>query len=213
VKQSESLKKSIKDVLVKYLPEGTEDEVMSYFDLYKVRFKIVKPRKTKLGDFRVGPYSPIPEITINGNLNKYSFLVTTVHEFAHLKTYLEHKFKVNPHGKEWKDNFVEMMLPIIDLNVLPKDITNALINSFVNVRASSCTDVNLHRVLKKYDDFNHNEIMLEEVSKNSTFVLGDKVFQKGNLRRTRYLCEEVSTKKKYLVNALAIVKLTKLDEE
>lgn len=211
--RSKNSKQSIKDVLIKYLPEGTENVVMSYFEQYKVRFKIVKPRKTKLGDFRVSPDSIIPEITVNGNLNKYSFLITTVHEFAHLKTYLEHKFRVSPHGKEWKDNFIQLMLPIIDLKVLPADITNALIQSFVNVKASSCTDVKLHRVLKNYDDFNSNEILLEELSKNSTFVLGNQVFQKGNLRRTRYLCEEIGTQKKYLINALAIVKLAKNNEE
>lgn len=211
--RSKNSKQSIKDVLIKYLPEGTENVVMSYFEQYKVRFKIVKPRKTKLGDFRVSPDSIIPEITVNGNLNKYSFLITTVHEFAHLKTYLEHKFRVSPHGKEWKDNFIQLMLPIIDLRVLPADITNALIQSFVNVKASSCTDVKLHRVLKNYDDFNSNEILLEELSKNSTFVLGNQVFQKGNLRRTRYLCEEIGTQKKYLINALAIVKLAKNNEE
>lgn len=211
--RSKNSKQSIKDVLIKYLPEGTENVVMSYFEQYKVRFKIVKPRKTKLGDFRVSPDSIIPEITVNGNLNKYSFLITTVHEFAHLKTYLEHKFRVSPHGKEWKDNFIQLMLPIIDLKVLPADITNALIQSFVNVKASSCTDVKLHRVLKNYDDFNSNEILLEELSKNSTFVLGNQVFQKGNLRRTRYLCEEIGTQKKYLINALAIVKLAENNEE
>ncbi len=211
--RSKNSKQSIKDVLIKYLPEGTENVVISYFEQYKVRFKIVKPRKTKLGDFRVSPDSIIPEITVNGNLNKYSFLITTVHEFAHLKTYLEHKFRVSPHGKEWKDNFIQLMLPIIDLKVLPADITNALIQSFVNVKASSCTDVKLHRVLKNYDDFNSNEILLEELSKNSTFVLGNQVFQKGNLRRTRYLCEEIGTQKKYLINALAIVKLAKNNEE
>lgn len=202
-----------RQVLSKYLPEGTIDTILMYFTEYKVKFRIVKPRKTKLGDFRVGPQQSVPEITVNGDLNKYLFLVTTVHEFAHLKTYLDHRFSVSPHGKEWKQNFVNMMLPFLELNVLPKDIENALMQSFVQVKASSCTDIQLHRVLKKYDEFDSNEILLEQISKNSTFVLQNKVFKKGTLRRTRFLCEEIGTGKSFLINALAVVTPIEIDEK
>lgn len=195
-----------KEILSRYLPEGTIDPLMIYFSKYKVRFKIVKPRSTKLGDFRVRSKGETPEITVNGNLNPYSFLITTVHEFAHLKTYLEHSFRVSPHGNEWKQNFVALMFPFVELNILPKDIETALLKSFVNVKASSCTDIHLQRVLKSYDTIDSNEIILEQISKNSTFALQDKVFRKGVLRRTRFLCEELATGKNYLINALATVK-------
>jgi len=206
-------KKSKRDTLQKYLPEGTVDAILDYFSLYKVKFKIVKPRKTKLGDFRALASGGIPEITVNGDLNKYSFLVTTVHEFAHLKTFLEHRFSVRAHGKEWKQNFVELMVPILDLKVLPKDVENALVQSFTNVKASSCTDRNLYRVLRNYDDFNPGEILLEQISKNSTFVLQNKRYRKGPLRRTRFLCEELESGKSYLINALATIKPIEIDGE
>ena len=195
-----------KEILSRYLPEGTIDPLMIYFSKYKVKFKIVKPRTTKLGDFRVRSKGETPEITVYGNLNPYSFLITAVHEFAHLKTYLEHSFRVAPHGNEWKQNFVALMFPFVELNILPKDIEAALLKSFVNVKASSCTDIHLQRVLKSYDTIDSNEIILEQISKNSTFALQDKVFRKGVLRRTRFLCEELATGKNYLINALAIVK-------
>lgn len=199
-------KKSKKETLQKFLPDGTVDAILLYFSTYKVKFKIVKPRKTKLGDFRVSANGGTPEITVNGDLNKYSFLITTVHEFAHLKTFLEHRFNIQPHGKEWKRNFVELMVPILDLKVLPADIENALIKSFTNVKASSCTDTNLYRVLRKYDDLHPDEILLEQISKNSTFVLHNKSYKKGPLRRTRFLCEELESGKSYLINALATIK-------
>jgi len=200
-----------KEVLSRYLPEGTVDQLMVYFSQYRVKFKIVKPRSTKLGDFRVRSKNEIPEITVNGNLNPNSFLITAVHEFAHLKTFLEHSFKVAPHGIEWKQNFVALMYPFVQLKSLPKDIESALLKSFVNVKASSCTDIHLQRVLKSYDRIDSNEILLEQISKNSTFALQEKVFKKGVLRRTRYMCEELSTGKKYLINALATVKLIEED--
>lgn len=209
---NESVKKKMELVLQKYLPEGTVPYTIDLLLKYPVKFRIVKPRKTKLGDFRTAPDQQIPEITINGDLNKYAFLVTTIHEIAHLKTWMKHKHQVNPHGKEWKQNFIDLMFPVVELNVLPKDVENALINSFTNVKTSSCTDQRLNRVLRNYDDFHGDEILLEEISKNSTFVLQNKVFRKGDLRRTRFLCQELESGKKYLINALATVKLIELNE-
>lgn len=206
-------KKSKRETLQKFLPDGTVDTILNYFSHYKVKFKIVKPRKTKLGDFRALASGGIPEITVNGDLNQYSFLVTTVHEFAHLKTFLEHRFSVQPHGKEWKENFIELMLPILDLKVLPKDVENALIKSFTNMKASSCTDTNLYRALRNYDDLHPDEILLEQISKNSTFVLQNKSYKKGPLRRTRFLCEELESGKSYLINALATIKPIEIDGE
>ncbi len=206
-------KKSKKETLEKFLPDGTIDSILVFFSTYKVKFKIVKPRKTKLGDFRAFPNGETPEITVNGDLNKYSFLVTTVHEFAHLKTFLEHRFNAQPHGKEWKQNFVELMVPILDLKVLPQDVENALIQSFTNVKASSCTDKNLYRVLRNYDNLHPDEILLEQISKNSTFVLHNKSYKKGPLRRTRFLCEELESGKSYLINALATIKPVRIHEK
>lgn len=191
--------------MIKYLPEGTENYIVSLFEKFPVSFKIVKPRKSKLGDFRVGNRHEKPQITINGNLNKYSFLITTVHEFAHLKTWIEYKNSVNPHGQEWKRNFITLMFPLVEMNLLPKDIEQGLLTSFTNMKASSCTDIQLQRILKNYDDYSGNEIILEKLPKYATFVLDAKVFEKGELRRTRFLCTEKKTGKQYLIYKLATV--------
>lgn len=199
--------------LARYLPDGSVPYVVHLLKTYPVRFRIVRPRKSKLGDFRVREGEDLPEITVNGDLNPYSFLITTVHEFAHLKTWMEYRFSAAPHGKEWKHNFVELMLPVLQEKRVPKDIEDALMRSFTNVKASSCTDQRLHRVLRRYDSLSPQEILLEQLSKNSTFALRDKLFAKGELRRTRYLCKELATGKMYLVNALATVKLVELHEK
>lgn len=199
----------IATVLNKYLPEDTVNYVVTLFVDYPVSFKIVRPRKTKQGDFRAPVDGGQPQITINGNLNSFAFLVTTVHEFAHLKTWLEYKNKVKPHGEEWKRNFIQLMHPLIKMGILPKDIEQALLNSFMNMKASSCTDIQLQRILKKYDVFASREILLEKLPKYATFVLDAKVFEKGELRRTRFLCTEINTGKQYLIYKLATVEQVK----
>ena len=144
-------KSTVMEGFKKFLPAGFEEIVVDLFLASPVRFKIVPPRKTKLGDFSIGHGMEKPQITINGDLNPYSFLITTLHEFAHLHTYQQYGNRVNPHGEEWKANFRKLLIPIIDSGKLPKDIEISLVNSLVSMKASSCTDIKLSRVLKNYD--------------------------------------------------------------
>ncbi len=199
-------KTSVIEGFKKFLPEGFEELVADLFLASPIRFKIVPPRKTKLGDFSVGHGFEKPQITINGDLNPYAFLITTLHEFAHLHTYQQFGNKVNPHGEEWKANFRKLLLPIIDSRLLPKDIEHSLVNSLVSMKASSCTDQKLSRVLKNYDEIKEGIKTLEQLPKNTIFVLNGREFVKGELRRKRFLCEETISKRMFLINSLAEVK-------
>ncbi len=198
-------KEKIKKQLSTFLPEGFEDMIADLLFSAPVQFKIVKPRNTKLGDYRPAHAGKPHRITVNGNLNIYSFLITTIHEFAHLNTYLEFGRNVSPHGIEWKNHYRKLLIPALEKKKLPKDIEIALVNSLVNTKASSCADIPLMRVLKNYDKQNETFVFIENIDKNSRFILQGKEFIKGELRRKRFLCEEVSTKKKYLIHTLAEV--------
>jgi SprT protein len=195
----------VADALRKYLPEAFIAYVVTLFQEANVRFKIVPGRATKLGDFRAGVNGEKHTITVNGDLNPYSFLITTVHEFAHLHTFNTFGNRVSPHGEEWKSAYRQLLLPLIDSPELPEDIRKALMNSLVRTKASSCSDHGLSRVLLNYDKPKEGVIILEHLPKNSTFALNGKHFVKGDLRRKRYICQEVKSKRSYLVNSLAQV--------
>lgn len=197
----------------KFLPPGFESMVVDLLFKYPVKFKVVPPRSTKLGDFRAGINGERHQITVNGDLNPYSFLVTTLHEFAHLETYEKFGRSVAPHGIEWKSEFRNLLVPALDTGLLPKDIEVALMQSLVNTKASSCSDIHLSRALRKYDEPKHGVVVLETLPKNTTFVLQGKVFTKGDLRRRRYVCSEHTSKKSYLVHALAEVCLLNTSDE
>jgi hypothetical protein len=86
--------------LSKYIPEGAAPIISQWINDTGCRFKVTRARSTKLGDYRA-PYQGQPhQITVNHDLNPFSFLITAVHEFAHLKTWIDHKGKVKPHGRE-----------------------------------------------------------------------------------------------------------------
>lgn len=196
---SETLKRFAPEVYVPYLV----DTILQS----KVIFKIVPGRKSKLGDFRANLPGELPVITVNGDLNPYSFLVTTLHEVAHLQTFNKYGHRVSPHGEEWKNAFRELLIPVLDSKNLPQDIEKALWKSFTNTKASSCSDLNLSRALKKYDKPTHHQShTLEEIPMHSHFSLNGKVFKKGNLRRSRYLCTDLNGKQ-YLVHALATIEI------
>lgn len=194
-------------VLEKYLPAEFVDSVVELILRHPLEFSIVRPRSTKLGDFRYGPALRRPKITVNGNLNQFSFLITTLHELAHYFAHLEYGGRIKAHGKEWQKTYQKLIYPTIESGHLPKDIEDALLKSLVNVKASSCTDLNLMRVLRNYDENSSSTLFLEDIDENTHFELNGKWFSKGKLRRKRYLCYELSTRKNYLVSALAEIKL------
>ena len=57
-----------------YLPISSVSLIEDLINNVKVDIQVVQPRKTKLGDFRVINNQYF--ITINNNLNQYSFLIT-----------------------------------------------------------------------------------------------------------------------------------------
>lgn len=193
--------------LAPYLPDGYADTVTELLLKYPVKFVISKPRSTKLGDYRP-PYGNIRhhQISVNGNSNKYQFLVTTLHEFAHLETYINYGRNVKPHGEEWKKAFRDLLWPSIQKGLLPKDLEIALMKSVTNLKAATCSDIHLSRILRNYDEIPADEVVLESLGKNSTFVLQGRTFVKGDKRRTRYLCTEVGSSRQFVINSLALVK-------
>lgn len=195
----------------KYIPKPFVGYVVDLFFEERVHFKVSKPRRTKLGDFRPAHQGKPHRISVNADLNPYAFLITTLHEFAHLHTYQEYGNKVNAHGKEWKQAFKKLLAPLLSEVALPDDIRHALHRSSYNLTAASCTDAQLYRVLKQYDVRSNNTFLLEELSNNAQFELGGKIYERGILRRTRYLCKEVNSGRQFLINRLAEVRLNKED--
>ena len=195
----------LKENLREYIPEAFVTYVYDLLSSTNVTFRIVKPRKTKLGDFRMPTKQlGVPQITINNNLNPYTFLITTLHEIAHLHTYLRYNVGVKAHGKEWKFEFQQLLLPLLSAQEVPEELKTCLKNTLKNTKAASYSDIALSRVLRKFD-VKKNGVPLEQIEQGAHFVVNKKSFKKGKLRRTRYLCSELRTGKAYLIHALAEV--------
>jgi hypothetical protein len=185
--------------LQSYLPPHTYDGVLNFLMQYHVHLTIARERKSILGDYRHRTYDKNHRISVNGNLNPYAFLITLLHELAHLLTYERWGGGVLSHGREWKTVFGELLAQFIEQKIFPADLEKTLLASISNPAASSCADEELLRALKLYDTKSTNLVMVESLPPDALFKTGDgKIFKKDEKVRKRFKCVEVKTGKLYL---------------
>ncbi len=195
------------EVLKKYIPEPAVETIATWIVEYDFKLKIKKERSTKLGDYTSPQNGFNHVITVNHNLNAYSFLITLVHEVAHLTTYNKFQNRVLPHGAEWKTEFKLLMNPLLTTEVFPIDVIYALRKYLQNPAASSCSDVHLLKTLKSYDE-DEGQIFVEYLPHKTLFIYNNgKVFEKGERIRKRFRCIEISTGTVYLFNPLTEVEI------
>ncbi len=201
-------KESPLTALSSFLPEGSFEEVAHYLKYYKVHLTITRERQSILGNYRNKVFDKNHRISVNGNLNKYSFLITLLHELAHLLAYEKYGNKILAHGKEWKEQYSKILSEFIPKKIFPPEIEKLLGHSLKNPAATSCADPILTRVLKKYDIKKDGIFFLEELPAGSLFkVTSGTVFKKGERIRKRFKCVEIETKKTYLFSPVYEVAL------
>ncbi len=186
-----------------YLPPGSFDDVLHYLQHYKVHLTITRQRQSILGDYRHAMADKTHRISVNGNLNQYAFLITLLHELAHLFTYEQFGHRVQSHGREWKNEFSKILARFLLKKIFPPDIEKALMSTLQNPAASSCGDEKLLRVLHHYDEKKEGIHLVEQIPEGTLFVIkGGRIFKRGEKIRKRYKCTEVKTGKLYLFSAV-----------
>lgn len=192
------------DSFFDHFPPKVAEYCFQLWHDYSFDFIVSKSRDSKLGDYR---FSPVKghQVTVNHNLNPYAFLVTYIHEVAHLTTYLAYKNKVLPHGQEWKTEFYNLFEPILDEDLLPGELVKILRAYLKNPAASSNGYQPLVDILKNFDEQPPTGTPLVELAEGATFALKNLRFIKGKLRRTRYICKELTSGRNYLVAKNAYV--------
>lgn len=197
----------MKHVLEPYVPEHALETVFELIKANNVHMKIVGERQTRHGDYRKS-LNGKHEITVNANLNKYRFLITLIHEIAHLAAFEKYGKQIKPHGNEWKLTFQRLMVPFIRPEIFPHSVLPLVANHFRNPTASSDTDARLAHALKQFDERKADINYIFEVPSGSFFrIKNGRIFQKKGLRVKRYECLEIKTGKLYLFNANAEVEI------
>jgi hypothetical protein len=196
------------NVLEQFLPAGAWEQVAPFFKTHAIHLTLTHERKSVLGDYR-HPTRDVPEhrISINANLNPYSFLITLLHELAHMFTYVHFQHKAAPHGKEWKTQFRHILIPFMGKRFFPGDVEKALYAYLHNPSASTCSDVHLYKSLYRYDDHKPGFKLVDDLEEHQFFETEDgQVYQKLEKLRTRTRCRNMGTCKMYFFQGIAEVK-------
>ena len=197
------------EALRHYLPDGAFEPVVHLINLYKVHLTVTKARKSVLGDYRHAGMGSNHKISVNGNLNKYEFLITLLHELAHLLCFEQFKNRVEAHGKEWKNIYSALLAEFIQLQIFPTDIQKSLQKTLLNPAATANGETALLLVLRKYNEVKKEGLSLvAHLPEGALFEsLKGRIFRRGKKRRIRIECVEVVTGHVYSFSALTEVKV------
>lgn len=188
-----------------YIPLAAKSYVKEILTPLSLEIKLSKSRKSKHGDYRKLP-SGKHQISINIGENPYRFLITLIHEIAHYVAFTQYGYRILPHGEEWKKTFRILMEPLLNDTVFPEDLLKILHLHFKNPKASSDTDPHLAMALQVYDPFD-GKSSLSHLPTETKFRFRGRWFVLKHKRRTRFLCEECSSKKHYLIPGHARVEV------
>ena len=194
----------VRTTLHQHLPERAVDYCFNLWKEKPFKLKLTRSRQTKIGDFTCRD-SAQPRITLNHDLNRYTFLITYIHEVAHFRVFLEFGHRAEPHGEGWKNAFQKLLEPVLSREIFPDEIFVPLSKHMQNPKASSFADAVLTKVLRSFDENSHADIVLSDLPEGTTFRLNGRWFKKGKLKRTRVLCKEINSRRQYLVPAEALV--------
>ena len=199
---------SFENAILNKVPADAISYCVSIFEDHPFHFKISKNRKSKSGDYRYDKRANTSVVSVNSGLNIYAFLITLIHEIAHHTTRIKNAKSTQPHGMEWKGEFRDLMLPLVNPMIFPDDLIRPLAKHLKNPKASTWSDSKLSMALRKYDivPADNNEHHLDDLEEGNTFSFNDRLFKRLNKRRTRVLCQECSTGRKYLIPQQAIVR-------
>jgi hypothetical protein len=194
-----------KEILAKQLLPNAVDHVYALIVQNNVNLIITRKRRSKLGDFRPAFHDRPHRISVNHDLNPYSFLITFLHELAHQRIWISSKKRVKPHGEQWQNEFQNLLNPFLVPEMFPAEILDNLLKADKKLFASSGADHVLLRMLKNYDT--HEETTyLEQLPEHSHFKLPDgRTFKRMQKRRKNYLCFCLTNGRKYIFNPLTEV--------
>jgi len=187
-----------------FVPPTSVTLLSKYLRQWEVNLVITRKRVTKHGDFRA-LHEGGHQITVNEMPNPYRFLITTLHEIAHLVAYKNFGRTIKPHGKEWKTTYKKIMLPFLTPNIFPEALLEILQSHFRNPKASSDADFKLVMALNKFDPVNEKNYIFE-LERGEVFEIHNgRRFIRGKKRVKRYECREVDTGRMYLFSPHAQV--------
>ena len=195
-----------KDFLTRHIPARAVDRTMALLEGKNVHVKITRARFSKAGDYRCPLRQIHHRISVNGDLNPYAFLITLVHEIAHMQVWNVHGTGARGHGREWKWEFGNLLTPFLRIDVFPEDVVVELERHLLKPRASTLSDARLQAVLNRYDPL--PKTRLTDLESGARFRLKNKRdYVKLGVAGKFCLCRQLSPRRMVKIHPLAEVEV------
>lgn len=198
-----------RQLLAQFIPAPAVDYALAWYLAYPFHFVVTEERNSKFGDYTYHRIDKRHQITVNHNLPPQAFLLTYLHEVAHMMVIRLVKQRVSAHGVEWKSIFSQILQPMLRPEVFDAQVLPAMRKYAANPKASSATDPALMRALHfptgGVQADGSRPLMDFRPQPGFRFKLKGRVFEVVKAGRTTYLCLEPASGKHYKVNRMAVV--------
>lgn len=167
-----------------------------------VIFKHVRARSTKYGDFKYFRNNKSPVISVNQNLSSDALTFILAHEISHFLVYKQNRHTSPPHGEKWKKVFGSVLNDLIFHSCFSEECAGELAWFALHPRATVPRNMKLHGFLFPFTDSHSGMVELDQLSEGTLFMIPGRknIYKKQEKRRTRYVCQCLGTKKRYLVS-------------
>ncbi|MBQ9418173.1 MAG: hypothetical protein IJU19_06295 [Bacteroidales bacterium] len=194
-------------ILSNHLPAEAVDWVYGYVMQHKMHFHIKQRRSSKLGDYRwPQPRHPYHEISVNGDLSPMMFFWVFLHEAAHLETHLLHSH-VLPHGHEWQAQYARLLSEHVA--VFPAEVRDKVARYASRVPLNRVLGRDIEAIIgRRQGEAEQQVLRLDDLPAGSCFRLAERpslLLKSLQRRRSRWLCEDAGSGRKYSVSARAEV--------
>jgi hypothetical protein len=198
------------EILAQKISEAFARELLEMLRSENALLTITRGRVSKHGDYRIPRPNERHRLSINGDLGSNQFLLTFLHEFAHLKTFKQYGNNIQGHGIEWKTIFSQILVEWVHKGAFSESVALEVLRYAQNPKASTMSDSRLLEAIQRADgQVDKRKEYLRDLAQGTYFFLNGSYFLKGAKRRTRYVCREISQNKEYLVHELAeVIKIT-----
>ena len=193
----------MENTLIQHLPANSIEYCIDLSKQYNFELSLSFDRKSKFGHYKYWPQTKSHTISINRGLSQPLFLITFIHELAHLDVMLNYGRKVKPHGQEWKNTFRSLLAPVLSPSIFEPNLLSALAKHLKKPKASLSADPLLWSTLFPLETTNN--LAVKDIEEGSSFVFKKRIFKKIKTRRTRALCYESKTGNNYLIPLLASI--------
>ncbi|MCX7861596.1 MAG: hypothetical protein N2449_01210 [Bacteroidales bacterium] len=166
---------------------------------------LVKPRRTKYGTMQFFPATQQYRITLNNDLNEWFRLYVLLHEFAHVLTHKQIQRKEKAHGKTWQQNFLTLLHKAIEEQIFPEYIATFIHNEFLTQPSySSSKDYLIKYCISQEHYLPKQTKCVKDYQTGQTFSIFNRKFKVLKRFRTRSLCLEIHTHKRYIIQGFII---------